>query len=197
MNFTTQYGARIRHVTSVTHSNTTNAGTNAYLLANRSALHFASFVATEKRTRATQQALVPTLVRLKDAQRLPARARAHDSIRVRVRVDASTSRIERVHNAFEFARAPVHTETRKRTEGCTRMYTLPVEHFAVATMLYGNNVQTNDSDVAVVITSGARWAFPLFVHPTYEVGLEIHRLLLIRFFPFCFYDDKQHKYYCT
>lgn len=66
---------------------------------------------------------------------------------------------ESVQCAFESARGPYGGRGQKDMLVCTM--DAGGGTFHCATMLCGNNAQTNDSVVAAVITSGTHWAFPL------------------------------------
>lgn len=81
-----------------------------------------------------------------------------DTVRIYicVCVDAPTGRIEGVYNAFESARTVYRGRGQKGVAVCTM--DIDGGTFHCATMLCGNNAQTNDSVVAVVITDGVRSA---------------------------------------
>jgi len=64
-----------------------------------------------------------------------------------------------VYNVFEFAKTIYSGRGQKDVAVCTM--DIDGGTFHCATMLCGNNAQTNDSVVAVVITGGVRWVFPL------------------------------------
>lgn len=66
---------------------------------------------------------------------------------------------EGIQYAFESVRGPYGGRGQKDTLVCTM--DAGGGTFHCATMLCGNNAQTNDSVVAGVITSGTHWAFPL------------------------------------
>lgn len=76
---------------------------------------------------------------------------------------------ESVQCAFESARGPYGGRGQKDTLVCTM--DAGGGTFHCATMLCGNNAQTNDSVVAAVITSGTHWAFPLLASLSLSLSL--------------------------